>query len=71
MIEIFWLESLKGRDLYGDLEIDGRIIFKWILGKERGRLLTRSVCLRIGIGGGLFGYDDAQSGFIKCGEILD
>jgi hypothetical protein len=40
MLEVFWLESLKGRGLYGDLEIDGRIIFEWILGKERGRLLT-------------------------------
>jgi hypothetical protein len=29
----FWLESLKGKDHLKDLGIDGRIIFKWILGK--------------------------------------
>jgi hypothetical protein len=28
----FWSESLKGGDDSGDLSIDGRIIFEWILG---------------------------------------
>jgi hypothetical protein len=26
-----WLENLIGRDHLGDLDIDGRIILKWIL----------------------------------------
>jgi hypothetical protein len=27
----FWSENLKGRDHFGDEDIDGRIAIKWIL----------------------------------------
>jgi hypothetical protein len=30
----FWLESLRGTDHLEDLDIDRRIILKWILGME-------------------------------------
>jgi hypothetical protein len=30
----FWMESLKGRDHSEDLSVDGRIILKWVLGRE-------------------------------------
>jgi hypothetical protein len=30
----FWLEILKGRDHSEDLDVDERIILKWILGKS-------------------------------------
>jgi hypothetical protein len=30
---VFWLENLKGRDHLEALGVDGRVIFKWILGK--------------------------------------
>jgi hypothetical protein len=31
----FWTEILKGQDHLGDIGIDGRIIFKWKLGKKK------------------------------------
>jgi hypothetical protein len=30
----FWSESLEGRDHLEDLVIDGKLILKWILGKQ-------------------------------------
>jgi hypothetical protein len=30
----FWLESLKGEDHSEDLDVDGKIILKWITGKK-------------------------------------
>jgi hypothetical protein len=29
----FWLENLKGRDHSENLDVDGRIILEWMLGK--------------------------------------
>jgi hypothetical protein len=29
-------ESLKGRDHSGNLDVDGKVILEWILGKEGG-----------------------------------
>jgi hypothetical protein len=36
----FWLENLKGRDYFGNLGINARIILKWILNKYGGRVWT-------------------------------
>jgi hypothetical protein len=33
MHTVLWLEDLKGKDHFGDLGVDGRIILEWILGK--------------------------------------
>jgi hypothetical protein len=34
MHNTFWLVSLKGRDHSEELAADGRIVLKWILGKQ-------------------------------------
>jgi len=33
MHTIFWFENLKGRDHLEDLDVDGKIILEWVLGK--------------------------------------
>jgi hypothetical protein len=33
MHDIFWLESLKGREHLEDVGLDGKIILEWILRK--------------------------------------
>jgi hypothetical protein len=40
MYTIIWVGNLKVRDHLEDLRVDGRIILKWILRKEGGKLLT-------------------------------
>jgi hypothetical protein len=37
--------KLKGRDHAGNLDVDGRIILEWILGKEGGKLWTGFIWL--------------------------
>jgi hypothetical protein len=43
----FWLESLKGRDRSEDLDVDERIILKWVLVKQVGKVWTGFIWLRI------------------------
>jgi hypothetical protein len=43
----FWWESQKERDCYGDLDVDGRIILKWML------VRTGFIWLRVGTSGDL------------------
>jgi len=33
MHTIFWLGNVKGRDLFEDLSVDGKITLEWILGR--------------------------------------
>jgi hypothetical protein len=40
MHTIFLLEDLKGKDQSEELDLDGRIILVWILGKYSGRVWT-------------------------------
>jgi hypothetical protein len=42
-----WSENLTGRDHSEDLDIDGKIILEWILGKLGGKLWTGCIWLRI------------------------
>jgi hypothetical protein len=50
---VFWLESLKGRDILGDLGIDGKTILKWILGKYDRKLWAGFIWIRKGTRGWL------------------
>jgi hypothetical protein len=48
----FWWGNLRGKDPWGDPDIDGRIILRWIFKKLKGVVGTGWSWLRIGTGGG-------------------
>ena len=56
------------RDHWGDQDVDGRIILRWIL--RKWVVGTGWRWLRIGTGGRHL-YGNEPSGSIKCGEFLD
>jgi hypothetical protein len=41
-------KNLNGREHFGDLGVDGKIILKWILGKQGGNVWIGCVWIRIG-----------------------
>jgi hypothetical protein len=49
----FWKESLKRRDHAEDLDVNERIILKWILGKWVLMVLIGFIWPKIGTDGGL------------------
>ena len=48
----FWWGNLRERDHWGDHDVDGRIILRWIFRKWEGVVGTGWGWLRIGTGGG-------------------
>ena len=48
----FWWGNLMERDHWGDQDVDGRIILRWIFRKWEGVVGTGWSWLRIGTGGG-------------------
>ena len=48
----FWWGNLRERDHWGDPDVDGRKILRWIFGKWEGVVRTGWSWLRIGTGGG-------------------
>ena len=48
----FWLGNLRERDHWGDPDVGGRIILRWIFRKWEGVVGTGWSWLRIGTGGG-------------------
>ena len=48
----FWWGNLRERDHWGDQDVDGRIILRWVFRKWEGIVGTGWSLLRIGIGGG-------------------
>jgi hypothetical protein len=49
----FCCESQKELDQWEDLDVDGRIVLKWIMEKYDGVVWTRFIWLRIGVNGEL------------------
>jgi hypothetical protein len=48
-----WSENLEGRDHLQDLDINGKIMLEWILGKYGGKVWIGVMWLRIVTGGWL------------------
>ena len=48
----FWWGNLRERDHWGDADVDGRILLRWIFRKWEGVVGTGWSWLRIGTGGG-------------------
>jgi len=48
----FWWGNLRKRDHWGDSDVDGRIVLRWIFSKWDVGAWTGSSLLRIGTGGG-------------------
>jgi hypothetical protein len=48
ILQKLWSENLRVRDHLEDLDIEGRIILEWILGKFSGKVWTGLIWLRRG-----------------------
>ena len=48
----FWWDNLRERDHLEDLDVDGRLIFKWMFRKWNGEVWTGFLWIRIRTGGG-------------------
>jgi len=68
---VFWWGNLRERDNWGDPDVDGRIILRWIFRKWEVVVGTGWSCLRIERDGGTCKYGNELSDSIKCGEFLD
>ena len=66
----FYWGNLRERDHWGDLDVDGRIVLRWIFGKWEGWRLD-GVGSGWGQMAGTCEYGNELSGSIKCGEFLD
>ena len=62
---------MRERDHWGDQDIGGRIILRWIFRKYEGVVGTGWNWLRIGTDVGACEYGNELLGSIKCGEFLD
>ena len=65
----FCLGNLRERNHWGDPDVDGRIILRWIFRKREEVVGTGWSLLKIGRGGGTCEYGNELSGSIKCGEF--
>ena len=67
----FWWGNLRGRDHWGDQDVDGRIILRWIFRKWEGVVGLDGAGSRQGQMAGACEYGNELSGSIKSGESLD
>jgi hypothetical protein len=65
-----WWENLRERGRWGDPEVDGRIILRWMFRKWEVVVGIGWSWLRIGTGGGTCEYGKEPSGSIKCRDFL-
>ena len=63
--------SLRERGHWGDQDVDGEIILRWIFRKSEGVVGTGWSWLRIGTDGGHLWVRRGTLGFHKCGEFLE
>ena len=70
MCKGYWWGSLRERGHWGDQDIDGRIILRWIFRKLEGVVGARWSWLRIGTVAGTCGYGEGLSGSINAGNFL-
>jgi len=52
LVYLFCVSSLRERGHWGDQDVDGKIILRWIFRKLEGVMKTGWSWLRIGTGGG-------------------
>jgi len=65
-----WWGSLRERGHWGDEDVDGRIILRWIFRKLERVVGTGWSWLRIGTGGvGTCGYGEGLSASINAGNL--
>ena len=68
----FWWGNLRERDHWGDQDVDGRIILRWIFRTWEGVVRTGWVGSGYEHVAGACEYGNELSGCsIKCGEFLD
>jgi len=67
----FWCGDLRARHNFKYLDVDGRIILKWIFKKCDAEASTGLIWLRIGTGGSACQCGNGPSGSVNCGEFLD
>jgi hypothetical protein len=66
-----WWGSLRERDHWGDQDVGGRIILRWIFRKLGGVVGTGGSWFRTGTDGGHLWVRWGTFEFHKCGEFLD